>query len=256
MKFIDTHTHLYLPEFDDDRDVVINNAIEKNIEKMVLPNIDSTTINNLLDLSKKYPQNCFPAIGLHPSSVDKNYKEELSILEKYLERESFYAIGEIGIDLYWDKTFIKEQEEAFLYQINLAKRINLPIIIHARDSFDEIFKIVEKENNEKLNGIFHSFTGNIEQANKIIQWGFKIGLGGILTFKNSNLDKVVKEIDLKHIVLETDSPYLAPTPKRGKRNESSYLVYIAEKIAQIKNISISEVAQVCYKNSCDVFKFN
>jgi TatD DNase family protein len=253
MKFIDTHTHLYLSQFDDDRDIVVKNAIENNIEKMFLPNIDSKSIGKLLELSGKYPKNCFPMLGLHPTSVNNNYQEELSILEKYLDKTKFYAIGEIGIDLYWDKTFIKEQQQAFLYQIKMAKKNMLPIVIHARDSFNEIFEIVEKENDERLTGIFHSFTGNLEQANKIIQWGFKIGLGGILSFKNSDLDKTVKNIDLQHIVLETDSPYLAPTPKRGKRNESSYLIYIAEKIAQIKNISIEEVAKICYKNSSEIF---
>ncbi len=255
MKFIDTHTHLYLTQFDDDRDIVVKRAIDSSVEKMFLPNIDSKSIDKLLELSHSYPKNCFPMIGLHPTSVDENYKDELNKLEKYLGKEKFYAIGEIGIDLYWDKTFIKEQQEVFRYQINMAKEGNLPIIIHARESFNEIFEIVEKEKNEKLTGIFHSFTGNREQAEKIINWGFKIGIGGILTFKNSNLSETLKNVDIKNIVLETDSPYLAPTPKRGKRNESSYLIYIAEKIAQIKNITIEEVAEVCYANTKEIFNF-
>ncbi len=183
-------------------------------------------------------------MGLHPTSVKENYKEELKKIENLLIETKFFAIGEIGIDLYWDKTFKNQQEDAFRYQIDLAKKYNLPIVIHARESFDEIFMIMNDLIDDKLSGVFHAFTGNEFQAQQIIEWGFKIGIGGIVTFKNSGLDQVVNNIDINHIVLETDSPYLAPVPKRGKRNESAFLPYIAEKIAEIKNISLEEVAEI------------
>jgi TatD DNase family protein len=254
MQLIDTHTHLFLPEFDADRDQVIANARKNGVEKVLLPNVDNSTTEPLLSLVDKYPDFCFPMMGLHPTSVNQNYKEELKIVENWLSKRKFYAIGEIGIDLYWDKTFKDEQEEAFKYQIELAKKYNLPIIIHARESFDEIFKIMDEVNDDKLNGIFHAFTGNDIQAERIVEWGFKIGIGGIVTFKNSGLDKVVYNIDINHIVLETDSPYLAPVPKRGKRNESAYIVHIAKKIAEIKNISLEEVAKISTNNAKQLFK--
>ncbi|MBI9055613.1 MAG: TatD family hydrolase [Bacteroidales bacterium] len=254
MQFIDTHTHLYLPEFDSDRDQVVLNAQREGVEKLLFPNVDSTTISGLLELNRKYPEYCLPMIGLHPTSVKEDFNSELKIVENFLADNKAYAIGEIGIDLYWDKTFIKEQEIAFRYQISLAKKYDLPVVIHARDSFNEIFKIMEELIDDKLTGVFHAFTGNEEQAKRITEWGFKIGLGGILTFKNSGLDKVVNNIDINHIVLETDSPYLAPVPKRGKRNESSYIIYIAQKLAEIKKISVSEVAQVTTKNAKGLFR--
>ncbi len=254
MQFIDTHTHLFLPEFDSDCDQVIVNAQENGIEKVLLPNVDKSTIEHLLNLVAKYPDFCFPMMGLHPTSVTENYKEELKNVENWLDKIKFYAIGEIGIDLYWDKSFKTQQEEAFRYQIDLAKKHNLPIVIHARESFDEIFRIMDEVMDEKLNGVFHAFTGSNNQAAKIIEWGFKIGIGGIVTFKNSGLDKVVNNIDINHIVLETDSPYLAPVPKRGKRNESAFVLYIAQKIAEIKNISLEEVAQVTTYNAKQLFK--
>ena len=254
MQFIDTHTHLFLPEFDSDRDQVIANAIENGVDKLLLPNVDSTTIDDLNNLVKKYPNNCFPMIGLHPTSVKDNYLDELKIVETYLKNQKIYAIGEIGIDLYWDKTFLKEQEKAFRYQIDLAKEYKLPIVIHARNSFDEIFKIMNEVNSENLTGVFHAFTGDEKQAERIVEWGFKIGIGGIVTFKNSGLDKVVYNIDINHIVLETDSPYLPPVPKRGKRNESAYIKYIAEKIAEIKNISLEEVAKITSRNAKQLFR--
>ena len=254
MQLIDTHTHLFLPEFDFDRDQVIINAQENGVEKVLLPNVDKSTTEHLLNLVAKYPDFCFPVMGLHPTSVNENYKEELKNVESWLDKRIFFAIGEIGIDLYWDKLFKTQQEEAFRYQIDLAKKYNLPIVIHARDSFDEIFRIMDEVMHEKLNGVFHAFTGNTTQATRIIEWGFKIGIGGIVTFKNSGLDKVVNNIDINHIVLETDSPYLAPVPKRGKRNESAYIVYIAQKIAEIKNISLKEVAQITTDNAKQLFK--
>jgi TatD DNase family protein len=254
MQFIDTHTHLFLPEFDTDRDQVIDNAKENGVEKVLLPNVDKSTIEPLLSLVDTYPEFCYPMMGLHPTSVNENYKEELKTVENWLDKRKFYAIGEIGIDLYWDKTFKAEQEEAFRYQIELAKKHDLPIIIHARESFDEIFEIMDEVKDKKLKGIFHAFTGNDFHAERIVEWGFKIGIGGIVTFKNSGLDKVVNNIDINHIVLETDSPYLAPVPKRGKRNESAYIINIAKKIAEIKDISLEEVATISTKNAKQLFK--
>ncbi len=249
MQFIDTHTHLFLPEFDADRNQVIENAIHNNVDKLLLPNVDNQSITALLELCKQYPENCFPMVGLHPTSVNENYKSELQNLENIIAKEKFIAIGEIGIDLYWDKSFIIQQREAFIYQINLAKQHKLPIVIHARDSFKEIFSIMHNQLDDNLSGVFHAFTGTLDQAKQIIEWGFKIGIGGIVTFKNSGLDKIVEQIDLNHIVLETDSPYLAPVPYRGKRNESAYLVKVAEKIAQLKNCSIFEVAETTTRNA-------
>jgi len=254
MQFIDTHTHLYLPEFDQDRDQVIKNAMDHNVQKMLLPNVDSTTINPLMDLVKKYPSNCFPMMGVHPTSVRVDYEKELDIVESWLKKEKFIAIGEIGMDLYWDKTFQKQQEEVFRRQLNLAKKYNLPVVIHARESFDEIFKIVDDEMDDRLTGVFHAFTGDNNQAAQIVHWGFKIGIGGIITFKNAGLDNVVRNIDINHIVLETDSPYLTPVPKRGKRNQSAYVHYIAEKIALIKEISIEKVANITTDNAKQLFK--
>lgn len=254
MQLIDTHTHIFLPEFDDDRDQVIRNARENGVSKILLPNVDSTTSERLLNLVDKHPDFCLPMMGLHPTSVDENYPEELHQVEDWLTKRKFYAIGEIGIDLYWDKTHKIQQEEAFVHQIRLAKKNNLPVVIHARESFDEIFKIIEKEIDDKLTGVFHAFTGNGKQAGQIVEWGFKIGIGGIVTFKNAGLDKVVHNIDINHIVLETDSPYLAPVPKRGKRNESAYIKYIAEKIAEIKNISVEEIARITTNNAQQLFR--
>lgn len=256
MKLIDTHTHLFVKQFDKDRDKVIQNAISENIEKMVLPGINSDYISIQKELAEKYPENCFPAIGLHPSDVKENYIEELEIVNENIKTGKFIAVGETGMDLYWDKTFKKEQSEAFEYQIKLAKKFNLPIIIHVREAFDEVFEIIEKHNNKNLRGIFHSFTGTIEQAKRIIEFNdFKIGINGIVTFKNAGLDKIVAEIDLKNIVLETDSPYLSPAPKRGKRNESLHLIYTAEKLAEIYKLSIFEVAEITTKNAEKIFNF-
>jgi len=256
MILTDTHTHLYSEQFNDDIDVVIKNCIEKGITRLYLPNIDSTSIDGMLKLGTNYPDNCFPMMGLHPTSVGANYKEELALVEDWINKRKFCAIGEIGIDLYWDKTFIKEQQDAFRFQIELAKKYNLPFVIHCRDAFDEIFEILDELNDAKMRGIFHCFTGTVEQANRIINYGgFKIGIGGVVTFKNSGLDKVVEQINLKHLVLETDSPYLAPTPFRGKRNESTYLYTIAKKVADIYNISIEEVAKITTENSKQVFGF-
>ena len=206
MNFIDTHTHLFLEHFNNDLDDVINSAKEKGVNKFFLPNIDSTSIDDVIALSKKYPENCFPLVGLHPTSVKKGFEDELDLVVQLLEKEKFYGIGETGIDLYWDKTFIKEQEEAFGFQIELAKKNKLPIIIHVRDSFEEVFKVVDKHNTDDLTGIFHCFSGDYNQAQKIIEYGgFKLGIGGVITFKNSKLGETVSQISLEHLVLETDS---------------------------------------------------
>jgi len=255
MELIDTHTHLFLEEFNDDRGQIIKEAQGKGINRFFLPNIDSGSIDSVMKLSKEFPGICYPMIGLHPTSVKENYIEELDLVVEYLKNDKFYGIGETGIDLYWDKTFITQQEEAFRFQIELAKQNALPIIIHVRDSFDEVFEIVDKLNGNNLNGIFHCFSGNYEQAQKIIGYGgFKLGIGGVVTFKNSGLAEIVSKIGLEHLVLETDSPYLAPVPYRGKRNKSSYLIEIATKIAEVKGISIEEVAMRTTENAKEVFK--
>jgi TatD DNase family protein len=251
--FIDSHSHIYSEEFNDDRSVAIQRALDLGIEKIVLPNIDISSIKPMLDLVSVYPEACFPLMGLHPTSVKENYIEELKVVEKWLEQQKFYGIGEIGIDLYWDKTFYKEQEEAFRLQIQWAKERNLPVVIHVRDSFDEVFRIMEKESGGDLTGVFHSFTGSVEQANRIIDFGFMIGINGIVTFKNSGLGDVVKRISLENLLIETDSPYLAPVPNRGKRNESANIIYIAEKIADIHSVQLEEIERVTTENTIKLF---
>jgi len=252
----DTHAHIYSEEFDKDRKDVVFNAHKAGVKKILLPNIDSTTIDSMLSLAKKYPHNIFPMMGLHPTSVEDDFENELKIIEEWITKETFYAIGEIGIDLYWDKTFLEEQIIAFERQIDLALKHNLPIVIHARESFNEIFKILDKKNTKELRGVFHSFTGTLEQANKIINdYHFYIGVNGIVTFKNSHLPEVLKEIDIKHILLETDAPYLSPEPKRGKRNESAYMFYTARKIADIYNLDLKKVSEITSQNAIDLFKF-
>jgi TatD DNase family protein len=254
MILTDTHTHLYADQFNEDREAMLQRAFNNGIERIFLPNIDRSSIEGMLKMQTQYPKNCFPMMGLHPCSVDGEVEKELALVKEWLDKGGFCAVGEIGIDLYWDKTFFKQQQHAFRQQINWAKEMGLPIVIHARDSFDEIFKIVDELNDERLTGIFHCFTGTIEQAEKIINYGgFKMGIGGVVTFKNAGVDKVVQQIDLKHLVLETDSPYLAPAPNRGKRNETSYLLNIADKISDLHEISVAEVARITTENSKEVF---
>jgi TatD DNase family protein len=253
MIFTDTHTHLYSEKFNEDREEVIKACLNDEITRFFLPNIDRASVAGMMSLVETYPNNCFPMIGIHPCSVGEDWKEEIKEYEELLTKYKFYAIGEIGIDLYWDKTLVNEQKEAFEYQILLAKKLKLPIVIHARDSFNEIFEIVDKHNDD-LTGIFHCFNGTIEQAQKIMNYGgFKMGVGGVVTFKNAGVDKVVAQIPTEYLVLETDSPYLAPHPHRGKRNESSYLKIIAHKIAALKEISIDEVASITTENSKQIF---
>ena len=255
MVFTDTHTHLYLEQFDNDIEETMNRAFDFNVKRIFLPNIDSSTTERMLQLTDQYPDNCFPMMGLHPCSVNENFEKEIEHIEEWLSKRTFYAIGEIGIDLYWDKTFFEQQKEAFRQQIDLAKKHELPIVIHARESFDEIFEIVDKMNDDSLTGIFHCFTGNEAQANHIINYGgFKLGIGGVVTFKKAGLDNVLSSIDLSHLVLETDSPYLAPTPNRGKRNESSYVAHVAQKLATIYDKKIEEIAAITTENSKEIFK--
>lgn len=253
MQLVDTHTHLYLSAFHADRDDVIVRAIEAGVDKLFLPNIDRSSIAGMLELAARYPDHCFPMMGLHPTSVKKDYHSELAVVHKELESKPFCAVGEVGIDLYWDKTFKKEQIDAFHQQVNLAVVHDLPLVIHSRNSFDLIAAILEEYNNPQIKGVFHSFTGNMRQAEKAITLGFKMGIGGIVTFKNSGLDAVVRNTDLSNIILETDSPYLAPVPKRGKRNESAYLVFIAEKVAKLHSIDIAEVAETTTRNAMALF---
>ncbi len=252
--FIDTHTHLYSEEFNDDRTYLIDAAIAKGVTKFYLPNVDSESITGMLKLEQHYPENCFPMMGLHPCSVKENYMQELATVKKWLDKRPFSAIGEIGIDLYWDKTFIKEQELVFKQQIDWALEFNYTIVIHCRNAFDEIYAIL-KSYLKLPKGIFHCFSGNIEQARQVLALhNFKLGIGGVVTFKNSGLDKVVEQIELHHLVLETDAPYLAPVPFRGKRNESGYIPLIAEKIATLKGITIEEVALATTKNALEIFE--
>ena len=256
MKFIDTHTHLFASEFKDDIDIVVKNAINSGVSKMLLPNIDSSTTNNMLQLCNKYPQHCFPMIGLHPCSVKKdNIDKEILHVEEMLNKNKFIAIGEIGLDLYWDKLTLSYQKVAFESQIKLAKKYQLPIVIHVRDSFNEAIEIVEKLNNENLSGVFHCFTGNIQEAERIINLqNFYLGIGGVVTFKNGGINKIINQISLDNIILETDSPYLTPTPFRGKRNESKYLVNIAQKMSEIYEIDINAIANKTSINAINLFK--
>ena len=253
MKIIDTHTHLYLNQFKDDIDKVIQRSKDKGINKFIFPAIDSTHFDDMHDLKNKYPGSIYLMSGLHPTNVKENYKEELEFVVNSLKSHSYVAIGEIGIDLYWDKTYLKQQQDAFEFQIRLAIKNDLPIVIHCREAFDEIFEILDKENCTKLRGVFHCFTGTLEQANRAIRLGFKLGIGGVVTFKNGGIDKFLSQIDLKHIVLETDSPYLAPVPFRGKRNESSYITYVIDKLSEIYGLPIKKIASETTKNAEKVF---
>ena len=250
---IDTHSHIYSEEFIEDIDEVVSRAYDNDVRKIVMPNIDSSSVRKMLDLADQYPQICFPLMGLHPTSVGDDYKEELELVEYWLKKRKFYGIGEIGIDLYWENTFLEEQMIAFRHQVNLAKEYKLPIVIHVRESFDQVYTVLKEENNEELNGVFHSFTGTLDQAKSIFDLGFKIGVGGIVTFKNSGLDQVISQIDPKNMLLETDAPYLTPVPFRGKRNESSYLIHIARRIAELHNTSVNEIAKITTKNAINLF---
>ena len=251
---VDTHTHLYLKDFEADIDLVIQRSIDLNIKKFFLPAIDSTHTKSMLSLKNRYPDLMHLMAGLHPCSVKDNYIDELNHVKDILDSEKITAIGEIGIDLYWDKSTLKTQKIVFKNQINLAKKYDLPIVIHCRDAFDEIFEILELENHEKLRGIFHCFSGSYEQAIKAISFNMKLGIGGVATFKNGRIDTFLNKIPLNNIVLETDSPYLAPAPYRGKRNESSYLSIIIKKLSEIYNISENNISEITTNNAFEIFK--
>lgn len=251
--FVDTHTHLYAKEFNADRSALIQKAMNGGIGKFYLPNIDSASIAGMLELEQQFPDNCFAMMGLHPCHVTATVEQELATMKEWLQKRKFCAIGEIGIDLYWDKTFFEEQKQAFRTQIDWALEYGYPVVIHCRDAFDPIYEILSSYTTLPK-AIFHCFSGNLEQANKIIALGnFKLGIGGVVTFKNGGLDKVVEQVDLEHLVLETDAPYLAPVPFRGKRNEPSYLLEVAKKIAELKNIGIHEVGKITTDNAHFIF---
>lgn len=253
MIFTDTHTHLYSKEFEKDRGEILQRALDRDVKRFFIPAIDSSHTASMYTLEQQDPARIFLMMGLHPSSVDEGYEKELQHVEEELQRRKFYAVGEIGIDLYWEKKYLKQQQDAFKRQIQLAKDYDLPIVIHCREAFDEIFEILETEKDEKLFGIFHCFTGNLEQAKRALSFNMKLGIGGVVTFKNGGLDKFISQIPLEHIVLETDAPYLAPAPYRGKRNESSYIGIIAEKLASLYEVELEEIASVTTQNSRDIF---
>ena len=253
MKLIDTHSHIYLPEFDLDRDAILERAENEGIRKILLPAIDSSTHEGMLKLEEDNSSICLSMMGLHPCSVKEIYREELKIARDYLEKRPFKAVGELGLDFYWDKTFTEQQYAAFHEQIEWALHFDIPIAIHSRNSTDECIKVVTEHQKGKLKGVFHCFSGNTEQAQQVIDLGFYLGIGGVVTFKNSGLDKVMATINLENIILETDAPYLAPVPFRGKRNEPSYLKYVVEKIAEIKNTGVDEVAAITTENAEKLF---
>jgi TatD DNase family protein len=253
MILTDTHTHLYYETDPEKLSDLMQRSLDNKVCRLFLPNVDSESIPLVFGLSEQYPDHCFPMLGLHPCDVKENFMEELDRINKEIAHRKIYAIGEIGIDLHWDKTTLSIQQEAFRTQIDWAKNLDLPIVIHCRDAFDEIFEILSDLNDDRLRGIFHCFSGTLEQALKVIGLGFYLGIGGVLTYKNSGLDKVIRDVSLEHLVLETDSPYLTPVPFRGKPNESSYLIYIAQKLADLKQVSLEEIAEVTTRNSRLVF---
>ena len=253
MVLTDTHTHLYYETDAVKRSELMQRCNQNGISRLFLPNVDAASVPLMFELLEAYPANCYPMLGLHPCSVKDNWEEELAVIQPALHQHKIYAIGEIGIDLYWDKTFLTEQIHAFKLQIKWAKALKLPIVIHCRDAFDEVYQVLLDERDENLRGIFHCFTGTLEQAEKIIALGFYLGIGGVITYKNAGLDKILPQIDLKHVVLETDSPYLTPVPYRGKPNESSYLIYVAQKVADLYQIFVEEVAEITTENSKKIF---
>lgn len=253
---IDTHAHLYAEQFDEDRTEMMQRAFDNGIQHIFLPNIDEASIPGMLDLEAAYPNQCHAMMGLHPCSVDANYKQVLDGMRQWFDKRSFCAVGEIGLDYYWSKEFVKEQKDAFRIQCRWAKELDIPIIIHARDSLDDLIEIVREEKTDNFRGIFHCFGGTLEQANQIVELGFIMGLGGVLTFKKANLGAVIEHVGLEHLVLETDAPYLTPKPYRGKRNESAYVRYVAEKLAEVKGISVDEVAETTSANALKLFGMN
>lgn len=256
MEWIDTHTHLYAKRFDSDRAEMIQRAKDAGISACYLPNIDSESIPGMLELEATYPGYCFPMMGLHPCSVKEDFEKELAIVRDWLDKRPFVAVGEIGIDLYWDKTFFEQQKQAFIQQAEWAIDLDIPIVIHSRDSIDILIELIRELKHPKLRGIFHCFTGDRAQAQAIIELGFLMGIGGVVTFKNGGLAETIVDLGIEHLVLETDAPYLAPTPYRGKRNESAYVKLIAEKIAAVKQIPLEELARITTQNAKVLFGAN
>jgi TatD DNase family protein len=254
MELIETHAHLYSEQFKDDLEQILDAASEAGVKRLYMPNIDHTSIDGMMEIELRFPQTV-ATMGLHPCYVTKNVERELYIVEEWLQKRSFAAIGEAGIDLYWDKTFFAQQQEALRVQLDWAKRYQLPIILHCRDSFEETIQLVEEYADKSLTGVFHCFTGNLQDAERVIKAGFMLGIGGVATFKNGGMDKVLPHIGLEHLVLETDSPYLAPAPHRGKRNEPAYLSLVLRKLAELKQTSPEEVAQISTQNANRLFKF-
>lgn len=255
MTFIDTHTHLYEEQLNTDEKEMIQRAIDAGVHKMYMPNCDSTTIEGMMRIAAAWPQHCLPMMGLHPVYVKDNYEAELAIVKQWLEKEKFAAIGEIGLDYYWDKTHVAQQKQAFEQQIDWALQYNLPIVIHSRESTQDCIDIVRSKQNGNLKGIFHCFSGTMEEARLIVELGFCLGIGGVVTFKKSTLPDIIKEIGLQHIVLETDAPYLAPMPYRGKRNESSYIPLIAAKVAEVLAVDVAVVAQATTATAAQLFPY-
>ena len=256
MELIDTHSHIYLESFNDDRNQVISTAVEKGIRTILLPNIDTSSIALVNALARDYPGICLPMMGLHPTSVKENYREEFEIIRNEMMSGTYIAVGEIGIDLYWDKTMHLQQSRVFEQELDLALALHLPVVIHARESFNEIFEILQKYEGTGLRGVFHAFSGTPEQALHAVEIGFFLGIGGMVTYKNSGLDKVVQAADLQHMVLETDSPFLTPVPFRGKRNEPAFLPFVAETLARLKSLDIGEIARKTTENACTLFGLN
>lgn len=254
MQLIDTHTHLYSETFDEDRDAMIQRALACGVTDFFIPAIDSTYTERMFALEKKYPNHMHLMTGVHPTHVKENYKEELNHVASLLKQRSFCALGEIGIDLYWDKSFLKEQQEAFDLQIQWAKEHKLPFVIHCRDAFDEVFEVLDAHDSKDLRGIFHCFTGTLDQAKQALSYNLKLGIGGVVTFKNGKIDQFLNQIPLSEIVLETDAPYLAPVPFRGKRNESFYIQEVASKVAEVYNLPFAEIASITSKNALAIFK--
>ncbi|MGK7397754.1 MAG: TatD family hydrolase [Candidatus Cyclobacteriaceae bacterium M3_2C_046] len=254
MTLIDTHAHIYLDDFDQDRDEMLEKCKQQQISRIYMPNIDTSSIESMLKLEEKYPDQCIPMMGLHPGSVGKNYEQDLEEIEKILKHRSFAAIGEIGLDFYWDTTYKEQQLEVLNVQINWAKELGLPVVLHFRNAFKETLQVIKDQYNEDLTGIFHCFTGTLDEARQVTELGFYLGIGGVVTFKNGGLDQLIPHLDLENIVLETDSPYLAPVPFRGKRNQPLYIRQVAEKIAMLKSLGIQEVAAITTKNVEKIFR--
>jgi len=254
MNYIDTHAHIYSPKFDADREEVIQRAVGNGVERIYMPNVDVATIDAMLEAELRHPGVCIPTMGLHPCDVDKDFEKQLYVMEDWLNKRSFAAIGETGLDLYWDKSFFEYQKEALRIQIDWAKKKELPIILHCRESMDEAIALVKSLNDDQLSGIFHCFTGSLEQAREIVEMGFLLGIGGVATYKNGGLDKVLPELGLEHLVLETDAPYLAPVPNRGKRNSPEYIPLIAQRVAELTGSDLVTVAEITSRNAVRAFK--